>query len=176
MQGTIGAGRGSVNRSSDNRYLLYSFPERAYDSRGMKASTARSVSLDGDTPMLRLVALLERVASKDQLYSLQALVDDTGLPKPTLHRMLQQLESAGMLQRFRPEEVRAVMAHEIGHVANGDMVTLTLIQGVVNTFVMFLARIIGHTVDRVMLSVMQVAKHFLLATWNLQMTWWSLRQ
>ena len=57
--------------------------------------------------------------------------------------------SAGMLQRFRPEEVKAVMAHEIGHVANGDMVTLTLIQGVVNTFVMFLARIIGHTVDRV---------------------------
>ena len=57
--------------------------------------------------------------------------------------------SAGLLQRFRPEEVKAVMAHEIGHVANGDMVTLTLIQGVVNTFVMFLARIIGHTVDRV---------------------------
>jgi heat shock protein HtpX len=57
--------------------------------------------------------------------------------------------SAGMLQRFRREEIRAVMAHEIGHVANGDMVTLTLIQGVVNTFVLFLARIIGHTVDRV---------------------------
>ena len=54
-----------------------------------------------------------------------------------------------MLERFQPAEVRAVMAHEIGHVANGDMVTLTLIQGVVNTFVMFLARIIGHTVDRV---------------------------
>lgn len=57
--------------------------------------------------------------------------------------------SSGMLQRFPANEVRAVMAHEIGHVANGDMVTLTLIQGVVNTFVMFLARIIGHTVDRV---------------------------
>jgi len=55
--------------------------------------------LNGDTPMLRLVALLERVASKDQLFSLQALVDDTGLPKPTLHRMLQQLEGAGLLQR-----------------------------------------------------------------------------
>ena len=41
------------------------------------------------------------------------------------------------------------MAHEIGHVANGDMITLTLIQGVVNTFVMFFARIIGHTIDRV---------------------------
>ncbi|TXS96262.1 protease HtpX [Parahaliea maris] len=57
--------------------------------------------------------------------------------------------SAGLLQRFSPQEVRAVLAHEIGHVANGDMVTLTLIQGVVNTFVMFFARIIGHTVDRV---------------------------
>jgi len=57
--------------------------------------------------------------------------------------------SAGLLRRFRPEEVRAVMAHEIGHVANGDMVTLGLIQGVVNTFVMFFARVIGHTVDRV---------------------------
>ncbi len=57
--------------------------------------------------------------------------------------------SSGLLQRFSPDEARAVMAHEIGHVANGDMVTLTLIQGVVNTFVMFLARIIGHTIDRV---------------------------
>tara|TARA_R110002110_G_scaffold91264_2_gene237495 strand:+ start:112972 stop:113853 length:882 start_codon:yes stop_codon:yes gene_type:complete len=57
--------------------------------------------------------------------------------------------SAGLLQRFSRDEVRAVVGHEIGHVANGDMVTLTLIQGVVNTFVMFLARIIGHTVDRV---------------------------
>jgi len=57
--------------------------------------------------------------------------------------------SSGLLQRFQREEVRAVLAHELGHVANGDMVTLTLIQGVVNTFVMFLARIIGHTIDRV---------------------------
>jgi heat shock protein HtpX len=55
--------------------------------------------------------------------------------------------SSGLLQRFRPEEARAVMAHEIGHVANGDMVTLTLIQGVVNTFVMFFARIVGYAVD-----------------------------
>ncbi len=57
--------------------------------------------------------------------------------------------SAGLLERFPPNEVRAVMAHEIGHVANGDMVTLTLLQGVLNTFVLFFARIIGHTVDRV---------------------------
>lgn len=57
--------------------------------------------------------------------------------------------SQGLLQRFNKDEVRAVMAHEIGHVANGDMITLALIQGVVNTFVMFFARVIGHTVDRV---------------------------
>jgi heat shock protein HtpX len=57
--------------------------------------------------------------------------------------------SAGMLKRFPANEIRAVIGHEIGHVANGDMVTLTLIQGVVNTFVMFFARVIGHTVDRV---------------------------
>ncbi len=56
--------------------------------------------------------------------------------------------SEGLLRQMRPNEVRAVLAHEIGHVANGDMITLSLIQGVVNTFVMFFARIIGHTVDR----------------------------
>ena len=56
--------------------------------------------------------------------------------------------STGLMRRFEEREVRAVLAHEIGHVANGDMITLTLIQGVMNTFVLFFARIIGHTVDR----------------------------
>lgn len=60
--------------------------------------------------------------------------------------------SSGLLQRYSKEEVRAILGHEIGHVANGDMVTLALIQGVVNTFVMFFARIIGHAVDRVILK------------------------
>ncbi|WP_299725984.1 protease HtpX [uncultured Endozoicomonas sp.] len=55
--------------------------------------------------------------------------------------------SQGLLDRFSPSEARAVIGHEIGHVANGDMVTLTLIQGVVNTFVMFFARIVGYAVD-----------------------------
>ncbi len=55
--------------------------------------------------------------------------------------------SEGLLDRFSPNEARAVIGHEIGHVANGDMVTLSLIQGVVNTFVMFFARIIGYAVD-----------------------------
>jgi heat shock protein HtpX len=57
--------------------------------------------------------------------------------------------STGLLQRMSRDEVKAVLGHEIGHVANGDMVTLSLIQGVVNTFVMFFSRIIGNFVDRV---------------------------
>jgi len=56
--------------------------------------------------------------------------------------------STGLLQSMNKEEVEAVLGHELSHVANGDMVTLTLIQGVVNTFVVFLARVIGSIVDR----------------------------
>jgi heat shock protein HtpX len=56
--------------------------------------------------------------------------------------------STGLLRRMNQQEVEAVLAHEVSHVANGDMVTLALIQGVVNTFVIFLARIIGEIVDR----------------------------
>lgn len=57
--------------------------------------------------------------------------------------------STGLLNSMSQDEAEAVLAHEVSHVANGDMVTLALIQGVVNTFVIFLSRIIGHTVDRV---------------------------
>jgi len=56
--------------------------------------------------------------------------------------------STGLLQTMNREEVEAVLGHEIAHIANGDMVTLTLIQGVVNTFVVFLSRIVGYLVDR----------------------------
>jgi heat shock protein HtpX len=57
--------------------------------------------------------------------------------------------STGLLQQMTRQEAEAVLGHEVAHVANGDMVTLALIQGVVNTFVMFLSRVIGHLVDRV---------------------------
>ena len=57
--------------------------------------------------------------------------------------------SSGLLNSMSKSEVEAVLAHEISHVANGDMITLALVQGVVNTFVIFLSRIIGHFVDRV---------------------------
>ncbi|MEG2808552.1 MAG: protease HtpX, partial [Acinetobacter sp.] len=56
--------------------------------------------------------------------------------------------STGLLERMNKDELRAVLAHEIGHVANGDMVTLALIQGVVNAFVMFFARVAGDFIDR----------------------------
>lgn len=112
--------------------------------------------------------VIEEPANSDEkwlLATVQALAKEAGIGMPTVGIFDSQASNAfatgwnrnsalvavslGLLQRFSREEVRAVMAHEIGHVANGDMITLTLIQGVVNTFVMFLARIIGHTVDRV---------------------------
>jgi heat shock protein HtpX len=60
--------------------------------------------------------------------------------------------STGLLERMTRDEAEAVLGHEVSHVANGDMVTLTLIQGVVNTFVIFLSRAIGYFVDRVILK------------------------
>ena len=60
--------------------------------------------------------------------------------------------STGLLQSMNREEVEAVLGHEVAHIANGDMVTMTLIQGVVNTFVVFLARVVGFFVDKVLLK------------------------
>ena len=60
--------------------------------------------------------------------------------------------STGLLRNMNKNEVEAVLAHEITHVSNGDMITLTLIQGVVNTFVIFISRVVGHFVDRVILK------------------------
>lgn len=60
--------------------------------------------------------------------------------------------STGLLQSMTEEEVAAVLGHEVAHIANGDMVTLTLIQGVVNTFVIFLARVVGYFIDRAVLK------------------------
>ena len=60
--------------------------------------------------------------------------------------------SSGLLSTMNKEEVEAVIGHEVSHVANGDMITLTLIQGVVNTFVIFFSRVVGHFVDRVILK------------------------
>jgi heat shock protein HtpX len=60
--------------------------------------------------------------------------------------------STGLLRSMTRDEAEAVLAHEVSHVANGDMITLSLIQGVVNTFVIFLSRVVGYVVDRVILK------------------------
>jgi len=65
----------------------------------MTTSKTETSRLEGDTPAQRLLALLEVIAAKDEFFTLQSLVEEIGLPKPTLHRMLQQLETSGMLQR-----------------------------------------------------------------------------
>ena len=69
------------------------------DSDMKHSEDTPSARLDGDTPNLRLFALLEAVAQKSQPFTLQTMVEETGLPKPTMHRMLAQLEGAGILQR-----------------------------------------------------------------------------
>lgn len=63
--------------------------------------------------------------------------------------------SSGLLDMMTKDEAEAVIGHEISHIANGDMVTLTLIQGVVNTFVLFFSRVIGYTVDKVIFKTRQ---------------------
>ncbi|MDH3789842.1 MAG: protease HtpX [Xanthomonadales bacterium] len=95
--------------------------------------------------------------------------------------------STGLLQNMKPEEVEAVLGHEVSHVANGDMVTMGLIQGVVNTFVIFLSRIIGHVVDRVVFKTERgygpayfitsiVAQIFLSILASMIVMWFSRRR
>ena len=61
--------------------------------------------------------------------------------------------SSGLVNHMNRDEIEAVIAHEISHISNGDMVTMTLIQGIINTFVIFFSRVIGHIVDRVVFKV-----------------------
>ena len=95
--------------------------------------------------------------------------------------------STGLLQNMSSDEVEAVLGHEISHVANGDMVTMGLIQGVVNTFVIFLSRVIGHVVDRVVFKTERgygpayfitsiVAQIFLSILASMIVMWFSRRR
>ncbi|MBT8046792.1 MAG: protease HtpX [Xanthomonadales bacterium] len=95
--------------------------------------------------------------------------------------------STGLLNHMNSDEVEAVLGHEVSHVANGDMVTLALIQGVVNTFVIFLSRVIGHVVDRVVFKTERgygpayfitsiVAQIFLSILASMIVMWFSRRR
>jgi len=95
--------------------------------------------------------------------------------------------STGLLQSMQRAEVEAVLGHEVSHVANGDMVTMGLLQGVVNTFVVFLSRVIGHVVDRVVFKTERgygpayfitsiVAQIFLSILASMIVMWFSRRR
>ncbi len=91
-----------VNRNSEKWYAMYSFSECDYIYAMIKLVRDNPTPIAesaADTPALRLFALLELFAASDSRHSLHSLVEQTGLPKPTMHRMLQQLESADLLQR-----------------------------------------------------------------------------
>jgi len=95
--------------------------------------------------------------------------------------------STGLLQNMNADEVEAVLGHEVSHVANGDMVTMGLLQGVVNTFVVFLSRVVGHVVDRVVFKTERgygpayfittiVAQIFLSILASMIVMWFSRRR
>jgi heat shock protein HtpX len=95
--------------------------------------------------------------------------------------------STGLLQNMQADEVEAVLGHEVTHVSNGDMVTMGLIQGVINTFVIFLSRVIGHVVDRVVFKTERgygpayfitsiVAQIFLSILASIIVMWFSRRR
>jgi heat shock protein HtpX len=116
-----------------------------------KMSTgARVINQPQNSTEMWLVDTVQRLATRAQLKMPEVAIYDgapnafaTGASK---NNSLVAV-STGLLQSMTKEEVEAVLAHEVAHIQNGDMVTLTLIQGVVNTFVMFVSRIVGHFVD-----------------------------
>jgi heat shock protein HtpX len=91
-----------------------------------------------------LVSTVHRLADKAGVYEGEPNAFATG----AFRNSSLVAVSTGLLQSMTREEIEAVLGHEMGHVANGDMVTLTLIQGVVNTFVVFLSRVVGYIVDQ----------------------------
>ena len=121
-----------------------------------KLSTGAQVINDSSEPMHRwLVTTVARFAEKAgiampevAIYTGEPNAFDTGAFR---NSALVDV-STGLLESMTREEVEAVIGHEVAHVANGDMVTMTLIQGVVNTFVVFISRVVGYVVDRVILK------------------------
>ena len=117
-----------------------------------RATGARVIDSPADATERWLVEAVARQAQMAGLPMPEVAIFDSPQPNafatgPSRSRALVAV-STGLLERMDRREVEAVLAHEVSHVANGDMVTLTLIQGVVNTFVIALARIAGYAVDR----------------------------
>ena len=120
-----------------------------------KWSTHAQVINDSTDPSHRwIVGVVERLATKANIGMPEVAIFE-GAPNAFATGAFKNSAlvavSTGLLQSMSREEVEAVIGHEVAHVANGDMVTLTLIQGVMNTFVVFLSRVIGYFIDRVVL-------------------------
>jgi heat shock protein HtpX len=121
-----------------------------------KWSTSAQVINDSTEPMHRwLVTTVARFAEKAGIAMPEVAIYD-GEPNAFATGAFKNSAlvavSTGLLQGMTREEVEAVVGHEIAHVANGDMVTMTLVQGVMNTFVVFISRVVGYVVDRVILK------------------------
>jgi heat shock protein HtpX len=115
---------------------------------------ARVIGDTSDGTELWLLATVQRLADKAGITMPEVAVyegEPNAFATGAFKNSALVAVSTGLLQSMTRAEVEAVLGHEIGHVANGDMVTLTLIQGVVNTFVVFLSRVVGYFVDRVVL-------------------------
>ena len=120
-----------------------------------KASTGAQVINDSTDPMHAwIVETVRRFADKAGIAMPEVAIYE-GAPNAFATGAFKNSAlvavSTGLLQSMSREEVEAVIGHEVAHVANGDMVTMTLIQGVMNTFVVFLSRVVGYVVDRVIL-------------------------
>lgn len=117
---------------------------------------ARVIAQPGDATERWLLETVRRQSQKAGIGMPEVAVYDA--PEPNAFATGMSRDSAlvavstGLLHAMSQDEVEAVLGHEITHVANGDMVTLALIQGVVNTFVLFLSRVVGYVVDRVILK------------------------
>jgi heat shock protein HtpX len=120
-----------------------------------KWSTRAAVINDSGDPTHRwLVATVERFATKAGIGMPEVAIYEgaaNAFATGAFRNSALVAVSTGLLQGMTRDEVEAVIGHEVAHVANGDMVTMTLIQGVMNTFVVFLSRVIGYFVDRVVL-------------------------
>ena len=128
--------------------LLISKPMAKWSTR------AQVINQSADPPHRWIVGTVERFAQKANIGMPEVAIFE-GAPNAFATGAFKNSAlvavSTGLLQGMTREEVEAVIGHEVAHVANGDMVTLTLIQGVMNTFVVFLSRVIGYFVDRVLL-------------------------
>jgi heat shock protein HtpX len=120
-----------------------------------RSTGARTIVQPANATESWLLATVERLARQAGIQVPEIAIFDSAAPNAfaTGARRNSALVavSSGLLNSMKKEEIEAVLAHEVSHVANGDMVTLALVQGVVNTFVIFLSRIVGHVIDRVVL-------------------------